>query len=178
MPQGNGDPALTQFGENVTPNQHALAQQFGLYDNFYDVGTNSAEGHNWLMQADNPEYTESSAGEYLRSYDTEDDALGHQKTGFIWTGAQAAGKTVTRLRRVPAVPDQAGRRDLAEPVLRHQEHGRDRREHRLPAGLDLADPVAEQRVGARLPEVRHQRPGHLPGPDLEAGLREERPGRT
>ncbi|MEU6217685.1 bifunctional YncE family protein/alkaline phosphatase family protein [Streptomyces sp. NPDC047022] len=94
LPQGNGDASLTQFGENVTPNQHALAQQFGLYDNFYDIGTNSAEGHNWLMQADNPEYTESSAGEYTRSYDTEDDVLGHQKSGFIWTGAQAAGKSV------------------------------------------------------------------------------------
>ncbi|WP_328886908.1 alkaline phosphatase family protein [Streptomyces sp. NBC_00316] len=94
IPQGNGDPSLAQFGENVTPNQHALTQQFGLYDNTYDIGTNSAEGHNWLMQADNPEYTESSAGEYLRSYDTEDDALGHQRTGFIWTGAQAAGKSV------------------------------------------------------------------------------------
>ncbi|MFJ4848692.1 MULTISPECIES: alkaline phosphatase family protein [unclassified Streptomyces] len=94
MPQGNGDPSLTQFGENVTPNQHALAKQFGLYDNTYDIGTNSAEGHNWLMQADNPEYTESSAGEYLRSYDTEDDALGHQRTGFLWSGAQAVGKSV------------------------------------------------------------------------------------
>ena len=94
IPEGNGNPALTQYGENVTPNQHALAKQFGLYDNTYDIGTNSAEGHNWLMQADNPEYTESSAGEYTRSYDTEDDALGHQKSGFIWTGAQAAGKTV------------------------------------------------------------------------------------
>ncbi|MFC1440585.1 bifunctional YncE family protein/alkaline phosphatase family protein [Streptacidiphilus sp. N1-10] len=94
MAQGNGDAALAQFGENVTPNQHALAEQFGLYDNTYDIGTNSAEGHNWLMQADDPEYTESSAGEYLRSYDTEDDALGHQESGFLWTGAQAAGKTV------------------------------------------------------------------------------------
>jgi hypothetical protein len=93
-PRGNGDPTLAQYGQNVTPNQHALAKQFGLYDNTYDIGTNSAEGHNWLMQADNPEYTESSAGEYLRSYDTEDDALGHQRTGFIWTGVQAAGKTV------------------------------------------------------------------------------------
>ncbi|MEU7339567.1 alkaline phosphatase family protein [Streptomyces sp. NPDC007074] len=94
IPQGNGNPSLTQFGENVTPNQHALAKQFGLYDNTYDIGTNSAEGHNWLMQADNPEYTESSAGEYLRSYDTEDDALGHQRSGFLWTGAQAADKSV------------------------------------------------------------------------------------
>jgi hypothetical protein len=94
IPEGNGDASLAEFGENVTPNQHALASQFGLYDNTYDIGTNSAEGHNWLMQADNPEYTESSAGEYLRSYDTEDDALGHQESGFLWTGAQAAGQTV------------------------------------------------------------------------------------
>ncbi|HEY4459175.1 MAG TPA: alkaline phosphatase family protein, partial [Pseudonocardiaceae bacterium] len=94
IPQGNGDPAVAQFGEAVTPNQHALAEQFGLYDNTYDVGTNSAEGHNWLMQADDPEYTESSAGEYLRSYDTEDDALGHQTSGTIWSGAESAGKTV------------------------------------------------------------------------------------
>ncbi|BFU45280.1 alkaline phosphatase family protein [Krasilnikovia sp. MM14-A1004] len=92
--RGDGDPALTEFGENVTPNQHAMQRQFGLYDNTYDIGTNSAEGHNWLMQADDPEYTESSAGEYIRSYDTEDDALGHQRTGFLWTGAQAAGRTV------------------------------------------------------------------------------------
>ncbi|MFE7590775.1 alkaline phosphatase family protein, partial [Kitasatospora sp. NPDC057512] len=92
--EGDGDPKLAQFGAAVTPNQHALAEQFGLYDNTYDIGTNSAEGHNWLMQADNPEYTESSAGEYERSYDTEDDALGHQRSGFLWTGAQAAGKTV------------------------------------------------------------------------------------
>jgi YVTN family beta-propeller protein len=91
MSEGNGDPTLTQFGEKATPNQHALAKQFGLYDNIYDVGTNSAEGHNWLMQGDNPEYTESSAGEYQRSYDTEEDVLGHQRSGFLWTAAESAG---------------------------------------------------------------------------------------
>jgi hypothetical protein len=90
MPGGNGDPNLAQFGAKVTPNQHALAKQFGLYDNVYDVGTNSAEGHNWLMQGDNPEYTESSAGEYQRSYDTEEDALGHQRSGFLWTAIEDA----------------------------------------------------------------------------------------
>ena len=89
--KGNGDPGLTQFGAAVTPNQHALANQFGLYDNTYDIGTNSAEGHNWLMQGDNPEYTESSAGEYTRSYDTEDDVLGHQRSGFLWTAVEDAG---------------------------------------------------------------------------------------
>ena len=89
--KGNGDPTLTQFGQAATPNQHALANQFGLYDNTYDIGTNSAEGHNWLMQGDNPAYTESSAGEYQRSYDTEEDVLGHQRSGFLWTAAESAG---------------------------------------------------------------------------------------
>ena len=93
MPEGNGDASLAQFGQQVTPNQHALARQFGLYDNTYDVGTNSAEGHNWLMQGDDPEYTESSAGEYTRSYDTEEDVLGHQRSGFLWTAIQAANRT-------------------------------------------------------------------------------------
>lgn len=94
MPQGNGDSAFTQYGEAVTPNAHALATRFGLYDNFYDAGTNSAEGHNWLMQADNPAYTQSLAGQYDRSYDTEDDALGHQASGTLWSGAEAANGTV------------------------------------------------------------------------------------
>lgn len=93
MPEGNGDPSLAQFGEEVTPNIHALSRQFGLYDNIYDTGTNSAEGHNWIMQGDNPEYTESSAGEYIRSYDTQEDVLGHQRSGFLWTAVQAAGNS-------------------------------------------------------------------------------------
>jgi YVTN family beta-propeller protein len=93
MSQGNGDPTLTQFGEKATPNQHALAAQFSLYDNVYDVGTNSSEGHNWLMQGDNPEYSESDAGEYQRTYDTEEDVLGHQRSGFLWTAVESAGAT-------------------------------------------------------------------------------------
>ena len=45
------------------------------------------------MQGDNPEYTESSAGEYQRSYDTEEDVLGHQRSGFLWTAIEDAGGT-------------------------------------------------------------------------------------
>ncbi|MGD0699022.1 MAG: alkaline phosphatase family protein [Trebonia sp.] len=91
--EGNGDPSLTQFGAATTPNQHALARQFGDYDNVYDVGTNSSEGHNWMMQGDNPEYSESDAGEYQRTYDTEEDVLGHQRSGFLWTAVESAGAT-------------------------------------------------------------------------------------
>ena len=56
---GNGEPSLAVFGVNstyatypgVTPNAHALVQRFPLLDNFYDPSRQSADGHNWIVQA-------------------------------------------------------------------------------------------------------------------------------
>ena len=45
LPQGNGDPTLTLFGENITPNAHALAREFVLLDNFYVDAEVSYDGH-------------------------------------------------------------------------------------------------------------------------------------
>jgi hypothetical protein len=61
---GNGDPALAQFGKHVTPNLHALARRFGDLDNFYDEGTLSADGHNWLIQANANDYNEKEFGAF------------------------------------------------------------------------------------------------------------------
>ncbi len=49
--EGNGDPSLVLFGENITPNLHKLAKEFVLLDNFYCDGEVSADGHNWSMGA-------------------------------------------------------------------------------------------------------------------------------
>ncbi|MBS1564747.1 MAG: YncE family protein, partial [Bacteroidetes bacterium] len=49
--EGNGDPSLVLFGENITPNLHKLAREFVLLDNFYVDGEVSADGHNWSMGA-------------------------------------------------------------------------------------------------------------------------------
>ena len=51
MKEGNGDTTLVLFGENITPNQHKLAREFVLMDNFYVDGEVSADGHNWSMGA-------------------------------------------------------------------------------------------------------------------------------
>jgi YVTN family beta-propeller protein len=51
MPQGNGDQSLVEFGRDVTPNHHALAEQFALLDNYYGPGDQSALGHRWVLQA-------------------------------------------------------------------------------------------------------------------------------
>jgi DNA-binding beta-propeller fold protein YncE len=45
MKQGNGDPTLTLFGPIITPNAHALASQFVLFDNFYVDADVSYDGH-------------------------------------------------------------------------------------------------------------------------------------
>ncbi|HTV81190.1 MAG TPA: hypothetical protein VME18_00960 [Acidobacteriaceae bacterium] len=55
---GNGDPSLTMYGENITPNEHALARQFGVLDNFYDSGEVSGDGHVWSTAAINSDYLE------------------------------------------------------------------------------------------------------------------------
>jgi len=51
MPGGNGDTSLLLFGRRITPNHHALADNFVLLDNFYVDGEVSADGHNWSMGA-------------------------------------------------------------------------------------------------------------------------------
>jgi len=58
--EGNGDPALCLFGENITPNQHALVKDFVLMDNFYVDGEVSADGHNWTFGAYATDYLEKT----------------------------------------------------------------------------------------------------------------------
>jgi hypothetical protein len=43
--RGNGDPKYTQFGKKITPNIHALANEYVLLDNYYAPSLNSADGH-------------------------------------------------------------------------------------------------------------------------------------
>jgi YVTN family beta-propeller protein len=49
--KGNGDARLAIFGGKVTPNQHALAEQFVLLDNLYCDGEVSVDGHSWSNSA-------------------------------------------------------------------------------------------------------------------------------
>ena len=58
--EANGDSSLVMYGENITPNQHALARQFGVLDNFYDSGEVSGDGHVWSTSAITSDYTEKT----------------------------------------------------------------------------------------------------------------------
>jgi DNA-binding beta-propeller fold protein YncE len=57
---GNGDPSLNMFGAEITPNEHKLALQFGVLDNFYDSGEVSGDGHLWSTAAITSDYNEKT----------------------------------------------------------------------------------------------------------------------
>jgi YVTN family beta-propeller protein len=89
LPQGNGDPGLVLFGEKITPNQHALAREFVLLDNFYVNGEVSADGHNWSLGAYATDYLEKSwptnYGSRGGTYSGEGTRMiANNKDGFLW----------------------------------------------------------------------------------------------
>jgi len=86
---GNGDPKLVLFGENITPNQHAIAREFVLLDNFYVNGEVSADGHNWTMGGYATDYLEknwpTSYGGRGGDYPGEGSIdIANNKNGFLW----------------------------------------------------------------------------------------------
>ena len=96
MPQGNGDTSLVLFGEHITPNQHKLATEFVLLDNFYVDGEVSADGHNWSTAAHANDYLEktwpTSYGGRGGNYDSEGNReVANPDRGFIWDYCKRAG---------------------------------------------------------------------------------------
>ena len=85
LKQGNGDSSLCEFGRNITPNHHSLAENFVLLDNTYCNGVLSADGHLWTNEGYVTDYLEKSFGDFVRSYPYEgDDPLAYASSGFIW----------------------------------------------------------------------------------------------
>ena len=97
---GDGDPSLTMYGEDITPNQHKLARQFGVLDNFYDSGDVSGDGHVWSTSASisdyvaktwpiayrSSEHTYDSEGALLNGISAEDEVpdAGEPTGGYLW----------------------------------------------------------------------------------------------
>jgi DNA-binding beta-propeller fold protein YncE len=104
---GDGDPSLTIYGADITPNEHKLARQFGVLDNFYDSGEVSGDGHLWSNAAITSDYNEKTwqiayRGKE-RTYDfggnvADEIALDHNQpdiddpaTGFLWDNVARHG---------------------------------------------------------------------------------------
>ncbi|MGD0790029.1 MAG: bifunctional YncE family protein/alkaline phosphatase family protein, partial [Terracidiphilus sp.] len=106
---GNGDPSLTMYGLETTPNLHKLALQFGVLDNFFDSGEVSGDGHVWSTAAIGTDYLEKTwqqnyRGEQ-RTYDYEGVVaegypllqkipdVNEPSSGYLWGNLAAHGKS-------------------------------------------------------------------------------------
>ena len=107
---GNGLPSLTMYGEETTPNEHKLARQFGVLDNFYDSGEVSGDGHVWSNAAISSDYNEKTWQQSYRGkervYDYEGvvengyplregiSDVNEPGSGYLWTDLARNGKSL------------------------------------------------------------------------------------
>jgi YVTN family beta-propeller protein len=66
VPRGNGDPQLTLFGAQVTPNVHALVQRFPLLDAVRANSETSIDGHLWTTAARVSDFVQRN---WIQTYD-------------------------------------------------------------------------------------------------------------
>jgi YVTN family beta-propeller protein len=90
----NGDSRLTIFGEEVTPNQHALARQYVVLDNLYCDGEVSVDGHSW---SDSAYATDFNERYWPPTYAGRSDAVPTRayvpSAGHLWDLAARKGLT-------------------------------------------------------------------------------------
>ena len=85
-PLGNGNPTITIFGERVTPNQHALARTYVLFDNLYSNSEVSVDGHSWCDAAIATDFNQRS---WIISYSKHGKLSGNEEmenpvNGYLW----------------------------------------------------------------------------------------------
>lgn len=93
LPEGDGDPALLFFPRDVSPNHHALAERFGLFDRFFTNAEVSAQGHAWSTAGyvtDYGEKTTPSAYSNRRGEESAGDAE-QPAAGYLWHLARERG---------------------------------------------------------------------------------------
>jgi DNA-binding beta-propeller fold protein YncE len=170
---GNGDPSLTMYGADVTPNEHKLALQFGVLDNFYDSGDVSANGHLWSDASATSDYIEKIWPVIYRGSDRPQDygnpldqglpLMDDPGTGFLWDNL---GKHNFTYRIYGEMLDLIWCRD--EKVSSPREG--------KPSAASAVCPSAEIKKGEQLPSnVGNPRGGPSPWPWAVPRLKNARP---
>jgi DNA-binding beta-propeller fold protein YncE len=117
LTQADGDPSLVFFPRPMSPNHHALAERFGIFDRFFVNAEVSPDGHNWSTAAFATDYSEktipSNYSSRGRSYDYEgfnrgvlaEDDVAEPSSGYLWNLADRAGITYRNYGEYVDVPD-------------------------------------------------------------------------
>ena len=98
LPIGNGDPALTEFGQAVTPNLHNLALKFVTLDNLLTTAEVSFDGWLWSTSAQAPDVVQK---EWPVTY------------GYRALGIESEGLNRNVNVGIPAVPTGTVQGDVA-----------------------------------------------------------------
>jgi len=118
LPQGNGDPRLAIFNDSITPNAHAIARRFVLFDNFYVDGEVSADGHEWSDRAFAGDYNEKTWPHVYsnrRRWDlTSGEDLANPRDAYIWDAGKRKGLWVVNFGEMTESDDEDPR--AARPV--------------------------------------------------------------
>jgi hypothetical protein len=176
LPQGDGDTSLVYFGRDVSPNHHALAERFGLFDRFFVNAEVSPDGHNWSMAAYTTDYLQktvpSNYSERGRSYDYEgtnrgdgaanipDDDVAEPASGYLWNLAERRGISFRNYGEF-VVPPTADPRGLPDGYKGSKPYLAARTNPRFP-GYDLDIPD-QRRADVWIEELQeYARRGDMP----------------
>jgi DNA-binding beta-propeller fold protein YncE len=93
LKEGDGDASLVFFGREVSPNHHALALRFGLFDRFFTNAEVSSQGHLWSTAAYVSDYGEKTIPSMYsdRRADVDGEEAVEPADGFLWTLAAKKG---------------------------------------------------------------------------------------
>ena len=121
--EADGDASLGLFGEQITPNQHAIVRRFGVFDRFFEDAHVSADGHNWSTAAFANDYLEKMWPQNYASrrpfYDFEDGAEASVPHGrYLWNDALAHHVTLRNYGEfVTAAPSKPTPVSASDPGL-------------------------------------------------------------
>jgi len=107
LKEGDGDPGLVFFGQQISPNHHALALRFGLFDRFFTNAEVSSQGHIWSTATyvtDFGEKTIPSAYSDRRA-GVDGEEIDEPNDGFLWTLAAKKGVSFRDYGEMVAVPE-------------------------------------------------------------------------
>jgi hypothetical protein len=97
LPEGDGDTSFTYFPRGVSPNHHALAERFGIFDRFLVNAEVSNQGHPWSTSAYVTDFLEKTTPDDYRLLRPEHDDAGGADTpatGYVWDAAVRKGISV------------------------------------------------------------------------------------
>jgi hypothetical protein len=111
IPRGNGDARLAIFDDAVTPNAHAIARRWVLFDNFYVNGEVSADGHEWTDRAFASDYNEKTWPQVYsnrRKWDlTSGEDLANPGGTYLWDAALRQGLWVVNFGEMTESDDDS-----------------------------------------------------------------------